>query len=75
MIFTAFLALVKPAMSWSPDFLKKDIKPLDESKAQRFPTFCEVCFWKCAGYTYLNKDGEIQKIIGNENDPHSNGRF
>ncbi|MCK5775079.1 MAG: molybdopterin-dependent oxidoreductase, partial [Bacteroidales bacterium] len=69
------VAMIKPALSWSPDFLKKDIKPLDESKAKRFPTFCEVCFWKCAGFTYLNKDGDIQKIIGNENDPHSNGRF
>ncbi|OYT16043.1 MAG: nitrate reductase [Bacteroidetes bacterium 4572_77] len=69
------VAMIKPALSWAPDFLKKDIKPLDESKAQRFPTFCEVCFWKCAGFTYLNKEGEIQKIIGNENDPHSNGRF
>lgn len=74
-VATGGLAVIKPALSWAPDFLKKDITPLDESKAQRFPTFCEVCFWKCAGFTYHNKEGKIQKIIGNKNDPHSNGRF
>ena len=69
------LAMANPIMNWVPGFLPKQQKPVDESKAKRFPTFCEVCFWKCAGFTYLNEEGEIQKIIGNENDPHSNGRF
>lgn len=69
------LALANPILNWVPGFLPKEKKPLDESKAKRFPTFCEVCFWKCAGFTYLNDKGKIQKIIGNENDPHSNGRF
>ena len=41
----------------------------------RTPTYCEVCFWKCAGWTYKNNDGQIQKIIGNDDDPNSNGRF
>ncbi len=69
------LALANPIMNWVPGFLPKQEKPIDESKAKRFPTFCEVCFWKCAGFTYLNKEGKIQKIIGNDDDPHSNGRF
>ena len=69
------LAMANPIMNWVPGFLPKEHKPVDESKAKRFPTFCEVCFWKCAGFTYLNEEGKIQKIIGNENDPHSNGRF
>ncbi len=69
------LALANPVLNWVPGFLPKEQKPLDESKAKRFPTFCEVCFWKCAGFTYLNEEGKIQKIIGNEKDPHSNGRF
>jgi len=43
--------------------------------ASRFPTYCEVCFWKCAGWVYTDDEGKIQKIIGNENDPHCNGRF
>ena len=41
----------------------------------RFPTYCEVCFWKCAGWTHVDKEGEVVKIIGNEKDTHSNGRF
>ena len=69
------LALANPVLNWVPGFMPKEKKPLNESKAKRFPTFCEVCFWKCAGFTYLNEDGKIQKIIGNEKDPHSNGRF
>jgi thiosulfate reductase/polysulfide reductase chain A len=43
--------------------------------SKRVPTICEVCFWKCAGWTHLNDDGEIWKITGNSDDQHSNGRF
>ena len=43
--------------------------------SKRIPTICEVCFWKCAGWTHLNKDGEIWKVTGNSDDPHSNGRL
>lgn len=48
---------------------------LDASKIKRFPTYCEVCFWKCAGWVYTDEKGEIWKIEGNHDDPHSNGRF
>jgi thiosulfate reductase/polysulfide reductase chain A len=41
----------------------------------RTPTYCEVCFWKCAGWVYKNEKGDIQKIIGNDDDQHCNGRF
>ncbi len=41
----------------------------------RTPTYCEVCFWKCAGWVYKNDKGEVQKIKGNDDDPNSNGRF
>lgn len=41
----------------------------------RTPTYCEVCFWKCAGWVYKNEEGNIQKITGNNLDPHCNGRF
>ncbi len=50
----------------------------DKNKDQRlvrYPTYCEVCFWKCAGWTYVNEDGEIVKVVGNEEDPHCNGRL
>jgi len=39
------------------------------------PTYCEVCFWKCAGWVYKRSDGSIWKITGNNSDQHSNGRF
>lgn len=41
----------------------------------RTPTYCEVCFWKCAGWVYKNERGDIQKIIGNDEDLNCNGRF
>jgi thiosulfate reductase/polysulfide reductase chain A len=41
----------------------------------RTPTYCEVCFWKCAGWVYKNEEGNIWKIVGNEEDQHCNGRF
>ena len=41
----------------------------------RSATYCEVCFWKCAAWVYSDEKGNIQKIIGNENDPHCYGRL
>ena len=41
----------------------------------RTPTYCEVCFWKCAGWVYKDSDGRIKKIIGNDVDPNCEGRF
>jgi thiosulfate reductase / polysulfide reductase chain A len=35
--------------------LKVDLK--------RTPTYCEVCFWKCAGWVYKTSEGQIWKII------------
>jgi len=42
---------------------------------KRTPTYCEVCFWKCAAWTYTDEEGAIKKVIGNENDPHCYGRL
>ncbi len=47
----------------------------DEYKVKKVPTYCEVCFWKCAGWVYKTKDGDLWKINGNEEDLHCNGRF
>jgi thiosulfate reductase / polysulfide reductase chain A len=47
--------------------LKVDLK--------RTPTYCEVCFWKCAGWVYKTSEGKIWKIVGNDDDQHCNGRF
>ncbi len=41
----------------------------------RTPTYCEVCFWKCAGWVHKDLNGRIKKIIGNDDDPNCNGRF
>lgn len=51
-----------------------DLKiPIADMK--RTPTYCEICFWKCAGWVYKNPEGKIQKITGNEEDQHCNGRL
>jgi thiosulfate reductase/polysulfide reductase chain A len=42
---------------------------------KRTPTYCEVCFWKCAGWVYKTPEGKIWKIVGNDEDQHCNGRF
>ena len=41
----------------------------------RTPTYCEVCFWKCAGWVTKDENGEIWKVEGHKDDPHCNGRL
>lgn len=55
--------------------LDKLSKNSASQKLKRTPTYCEVCFWKCAGWTYTNEEGDIKKIIGNDDDPHCYGRL
>jgi thiosulfate reductase/polysulfide reductase chain A len=50
-------------------------EPVSDTKLKRYPTYCEVCFWKCAGWTYVDDKGAIKKILGNKEDPHCNGRL
>lgn len=47
----------------------------DNKYVRRFPNYCEVCFWNCAGWVYTKNRGDVWKIVGHEKDPHSNGRF
>lgn len=54
----------------SPEEVKKLVVDL-----KRTPTYCEICFWKCAGWVYKTSEGKIWKIVGNDEDQHSNGRF
>jgi thiosulfate reductase/polysulfide reductase chain A len=72
-------ALGLHALSWdsvSAQFIADgNTSPVSDEELTNYPTFCEVCFWKCAGFTYVDKKGNIRKIIGNKDDPHSNGRF
>ncbi len=53
----------------------KNGKYLLNREFSRTPTYCEVCFWKCAGWAYKDEKGRITKLIGNEQDPHCNGRL
>ena len=47
----------------------------DDGGPLRTPTYCEVCFWQCAGWVYKNEEGNIQKVIGNDDDQNCNGRL
>jgi thiosulfate reductase/polysulfide reductase chain A len=38
------------------------------------PTFCEMCFWRCAGFASV-RDGKVWKFEGNPVDPQSRGRL
>jgi len=38
------------------------------------PTYCEMCTYQCAGWAYL-KNGKPWKLVGNDIDEHSYGRF
>lgn len=58
------------ALSLSPGDVEKLTLDL-----KRTPTYCEICFWKCAGWVYRKSDGSIWKIIGNDEDQHCNGRL
>ncbi len=39
------------------------------------PTYCEVCFWKCAAWAHVNNNGKVIKLTGNSSDPQCNGRL
>lgn len=71
------LALTTTAFgSISNEILSEDnILAKSAKNLKRTPTYCEVCFWKCAAWAYTDDKNNIKKIIGNENDPHCNGRL
>lgn len=55
--------------------LLKDESSTNDLSLKKTATYCEICFWKCAGWTYSDADGNIKKIIGNESDTHCYGRL
>jgi thiosulfate reductase/polysulfide reductase chain A len=69
------VALSAPLFNWAHGAIASDQPPAAENLINRTPTYCEVCFWKCAGWVYKNDEGNIWKIIGNDEDPHCNGRL
>jgi len=50
-------------------------KITDNRRFKNVPTYCEVCFWKCAGWVHVDEQDRIIKITGNKADPHCNGRL
>lgn len=56
-------------------FESNSVDPVSDEDLTPYPTYCEVCFWKCAGWAYVDKSGRIRKVIGNQDDPHCNGRL
>lgn len=71
---TAGIAIA-PAVSSSFKAVFDDNTPLSDDKFTKIPTVCEVCFWNCAGWVYKDEGNKIRKVIGNDIDPHSNGRL
>lgn len=61
---------IKAMTGFTPDGVK-DLKV----NLTRTPTYCEVCFWKCAGWVYKTEKGEIWKVVGNDDDENCNGRL
>lgn len=77
---TAGLALSNVFLNKIPDlneYFSNEPKEITNSEDyERFPTVCEVCFWKCAGWVYVDKKTKkIRKVIGNEKDLNSHGRL
>jgi len=71
---TAGVALTPKLTSGFKSFFGEE-KPITDDKLTKVPTVCEVCFWNCAGWVYKDKENNIKKVIGNDDDPHSNGRL
>jgi thiosulfate reductase/polysulfide reductase chain A len=71
---TASLALANPAFKalGNTFFTAADTVT---AGLHRTPMVCEICFWKCAGWTYKKEDGSIWKLEGNSDDPNCNGRL
>ncbi len=66
------------ALGLSACDLTKEVKWSEKTGLQalnRVPTYCEVCFWKCAAWACTNSEGKIVKLEGIEDDPHCNGRL
>ncbi len=59
---------------FSTDLTPEEITGLKPG-TNRTPTYCELCFWKCAAWVYKTPEGKIWKIIGNDDDQHCNGRL
>lgn len=62
-------------MFGSNSYLDELVRENVAKNLKRSATYCEVCFWKCAAWAYTNEEGEIKKVIGNDDDSHCYGRL
>jgi len=69
------LALSNPVINAFTNTFIQEEQDLLSRGLRRTPTYCEVCFWKCAGWVSRDEEGRIKHIRGNDEDQHSNGRF
>lgn len=69
------LVMSNPAINAFTNTFLQDESSLLTGGMTLTPTYCEVCFWKCAGWVSTDKEGKIKQITGNQEDQHSNGRF
>ncbi len=68
------VALTSTTIPLSGIFGKK--KPaLDDEKLTKIPTYCDICFWKCAAWAFVDATGKIRKLEGNKNDLLDRGRL
>ncbi len=68
-------AVAAPVFNWAQGNIISGRDKPRVKQYKRTPTYCEVCFWKCAGWAYTDENGEIWKLEGNLDDPHCNGRL
>ena len=69
------LASTGLAFDWASGAIQKSSLLNNIPNFTRTPTYCEICFWKCAGWVYKNENNDIWKIEGHADDPHCNGRL
>jgi thiosulfate reductase/polysulfide reductase chain A len=50
------------------------VEPAPDAPVRRVPTFCDLCFWKCAAVAHVKGD-RLWKIEGHPDDPLSRGRL
>lgn len=67
-------AVTTGAFSLKSLFGSEEKKWQDENLT-KIPTYCDVCFWKCAAWTHVDEGGQIRRVIGNDDDTHSRGRL
>ncbi|MBX2840396.1 MAG: molybdopterin-dependent oxidoreductase [Flammeovirgaceae bacterium] len=67
-------AVAGAAVNWTSGQIINEVIP-KSFQYKKTSTYCEVCFWKCAGWVTTNENGEVWKVEGHQDDPHCHGRL